>query len=46
MTCDLENPFILLVDKKITNIRDKISENIEKEALSIFNKINKINHTL
>merc|ERR1712039_1123813 len=33
MTCDLENPFILLVDKKITNIREMLST-IEGEALA------------
>merc|ERR1711912_47716 len=38
MTCDLENPFILLVDKKITNIRDMLStlESVAKASRPLF----------
>merc|ERR1711972_14789 len=38
MTCDLENPFILLVDKKISNIRDMIStlESVAKASRPLF----------
>merc|ERR1711972_485276 len=36
MSCDLENPFILLVDKKISNIRDMLNilEAVAKSVLS------------
>ena len=34
------------INNEITNINDKIKDSIEKEALNIFNKINKLNHTL
>merc|ERR1712060_998707 len=38
MTCDLENPFILLVDKKISNIRDMLStlESVAKASRPLF----------
>ncbi len=38
MTCELENPFILLVDKKVTNIRDMISilESVAKSGRPLF----------
>merc|ERR1712187_796946 len=38
MTCDLENPFILLVDKKITNIREMLStlESVAKASRPLF----------
>merc|ERR1711871_465822 len=38
MSCDLENPFILLVDKKITNIRDMLStlESVAKASRPLF----------
>merc|ERR1712187_193642 len=38
MTCDLENPFILLVDKKISNIRDMLStlESVAKAGKPLF----------
>merc|ERR1711871_32826 len=38
MTCDLENPFVLLVDKKITNIRDMLStlESVAKASRPLF----------
>merc|ERR1712187_658450 len=38
MTCDIENPFILLVDKKITNIRDMLStlESVAKASRPLF----------
>merc|ERR1711920_1005361 len=38
MTCDLENPFILLVDKKITNIRYMLSilESVAKASRPLF----------
>jgi len=35
-----------VVKDEITNINDKIKDNLEKESLSIFNKIIKINHIL
>merc|ERR1712157_601359 len=38
MTCDLENPFILLVDKKISNIRDMLTtlESVAKTSRPLF----------
>merc|ERR1712087_719570 len=38
MSCDLENPFILLVDKKISNIRDMlpILESVAKASRPLF----------
>merc|ERR1712023_78309 len=38
MTCDLENPFILLVDKKISNIRDMLPtlESVAKASRPLF----------
>merc|ERR1712157_500276 len=38
MTCDLENPFILLVDKKISNIRDMLTtlESVAKARRPLF----------
>lgn len=38
MTCELDNPYILIVDKKITNIRDMVPilENIAKTGKSLF----------
>ncbi len=38
MTCELENPYILIVDKKINNIRDMIPvlENVAKSGKPLF----------
>ncbi len=38
MSCELDNPYILLVDKKITNIRDMVSilESVSKTGKSLF----------
>ena len=38
MSCELDNPYILLVDKKISNIRDMVSilENVSKSGKSLF----------
>merc|ERR1712060_950547 len=38
MTCDLDNPFILLVDKKISNIRDMLTtlESVAKTSRPLF----------
>jgi len=38
MSCELENPYILIVDKKITNIRDMVPilENVAKTGRSLF----------
>merc|ERR1712087_160843 len=38
MSCDLENPFILLVDKKISNIRDMLPtlESVAKSSRPLF----------
>merc|ERR1712054_93193 len=38
MTCDIENPFVLLVDKKISNIRDMLSilESVAKSSRPLF----------
>merc|ERR1712036_189566 len=38
ISCDLENPFILLVDKKISNIRDMLStlESVAKASRPLF----------
>jgi len=38
MTCELDNPYILIVDKKITNIRDMVPilESVAKTGKSLF----------
>ena len=38
MSCELENPYIIIVDKKITNIRDMVPilENVAKTGRSLF----------
>merc|ERR1711912_115691 len=38
MTCDIENPFVLLVDKKISNIRDMLGtlESVAKASRPLF----------
>lgn len=38
MSCELDNPYILIVDKKITNIRDMVPilENVAKTGRSLF----------
>jgi len=38
MSCELDNPYILIVDKKITNIRDMVPilENVAKTGKSLF----------
>ena len=38
MSCELDNPYILIVDKKITNIRDMVPilESVAKTGKSLF----------
>ena len=38
MSCELDNPYILIIDKKITNIRDMVPilENVAKTGKSLF----------